>query len=369
MIIETMKRVLCLIDTLGMGGGAERQMIGLVQLLRRRGYPTEIVVYHDSEDYPEIEKRFGIKPTVLSVGNSSISKMLAVRKYIKKEGGFDFVIAYKSGASLIGCLLKASGMRFKLIVSERNVTQAISKRENLQYWLYRFADYIVPNAFTQGDFLSRHYPALKKKIHVITNFTDTELFKPVSSETLNKELNILTVGRVTPQKNIERYLDAISLLKNRGFVNVHFNWVGNPQNPKDKVYYEGLKKIQNELGLNDYITFRSQTLDIVKHYQSCDIFCLPSNFEGFPNVMCEAMSCGKPIACSRVCDNPRIVNEKENGLFFDPSNPQDMAEKLEQMINMSLDDRKQWGLRSRELAIEKFSRDAFVNKYINLMES
>lgn len=364
-----MKRILCLIDTLGMGGGAERQMIGLVQLLRQRGYSTQIVVYHDSDDYPEIESRFGIIPTVLSVGNSSISKMLAVRKYIKKAGGFDFVIAYKSGACLIGCLLKAIGMKFKLIVSERNVTQAISKRDNLQYRLYRYADFIVPNAYAQGDFLSNHYPALRNKIHVITNFTDTKLFKPVSFENTNKELNILTVGRVTPQKNIERYIDALSILKNRGCVNVHFNWVGNPQNPKDKVYYEGLKIKQNELGLNDYFTFHPQTLDIVKHYQACDIFCLPSNFEGFPNVMCEAMSCGKPIACSRVCDNPRIVNEKENGLLFDPSNPQDIAEKLERMITMPSEDREKWGLRSRELAIEKFSRDAFVDKYINLLES
>lgn len=364
-----MKKILCLIDTLGMGGGAERQMIGLVQMLRQRGYPTEIVVYYASDDYPEIERRFGIKPTVLSVSNSPISKMLAVREYIKRAGGFDFVITYKGGACLIGCLLKAIGMKFKLIVSERNVTQEITKRQTLTYWLYRFANYIVPNAYAQGDFLSKHYPALRKKIKVITNFTDTELFRPVQTDNKNKVLSVLTVGRVSPQKNLERFLDALSILKNMGCVNVHFSWIGNPQNPSDKVYYEGLKIKQNKLGLDDYFAFLPQTFDIVKHYQNCDIFCLPSNYEGFPNVVCEAMSCGKPIACSRVCDNPSIVNEKENGLLFDPSNPQDIAEKLEQMITMSPEERKKWGMRSRELAVERFSRESFVDKYIKLIES
>jgi glycosyltransferase involved in cell wall biosynthesis len=80
------------------------------------------------------------------------------------------------------------------------------------------------------------------------------------------------------------------------------------------------------------------------------------------------MSCGKPIACSRVCDNTYIVKEGENALMFDNTNVKDIADKLEQICSMSKDDLCKWGHRSREIAEEILSMDAFVNKYIKLIE-
>lgn len=361
-----MKKILCLIDILGFGGGAERQMIGLVQMLKQRGYPTDIIVYHDDPDLQIIIDKYGIKPELLKVKNTQCSKLFAVRRYIKKNGPYDWVIAYKGGPNAIGCLLRALGMKFKLIVSERNVTSSIGGNDKL-FKLYRFANYIVPNAFSQGEFLSREFPWMKSKIVPISNFTDTEHFVPIEKE-VAQPLHILTVGRMTGQKNIPRYLEAIALLKKRGFVDVHFDWVGKPQNTRDEQYANDVLKKVNDYGVADMITFHPQTPDILKHYQACDIFCLPSNYEGFPNVVCEAMSCGKPIVCSRVCDNPRIVSEGVNGLLFDPTNPQDMADKLQEMLLMPSEQRVEMGKQSRNLALKKFSRDAFVDKYIKLIE-
>lgn len=361
-----MKKILCLIDTLGVGGGAERQMIGLVQLLRQHGYPTDIVIYHDNPALPFIKEHYGVEPDRLVVKNSQWSKLMAVRRYIKQKGPYDWVITYKGGPNGIGCLLKLMGMRFKLIVSERIVNKIVGGKKRL-FKLYRFADFVVPNAHSQGEFLSAHFPWMTKKIVPISNFTDTNLFVPVKKEN-DGSLHILTVARLTAQKNVPRYLEAIALLKSRGVRNVHFDWVGKPQNIGDEQYAKGVFNKVEELGINDMITFHPQTKEIVKHYQACDIFCLPSNYEGYPNVVCEAMSCGKPIVCSRVCDNPRIVSEGDNGLLFNPADINDMADKLQEMINMSVEQRTQWGKKSRELAELKFSREAFVEKYISLIE-
>lgn len=361
-----MKKILCLIDTLGVGGGAERQMIGLVQLLRQHDYPTDIVIYHDNAALPFIKEHYGVEPYRLIVKNSQWSKLMAVRRYIKQKGPYDWVITYKGGPNSIGCLLKALGMKFKLIVSERIVNFSVGNRGK-RFNLYRYANYVVPNAYSQGEFLSKEYPWMTEKIVPISNFTDTNLFVPVNKES-DGCLHILTVARITEQKNVPRYLDAIALLKKRGVKNIHFDWVGKPQNIGDEQYAKEVFNKAEELGINDMITFHPQTYEIVKHYQACDIFCLPSNFEGYPNVVCEAMSCGKPIACSRVCDNPRIVNEGENGLLFNPADINDMADKLQEMINMSVEQRTQCGKRSRELAELRFSREAFVEKYISLIE-
>lgn len=81
------------------------------------------------------------------------------------------------------------------------------------------------------------------------------------------------------------------------------------------------------------------------------------------------MSCGKPIACSRVCDNPHIVQENKNGLFFNPTDVDSIYNGLKQIIEMPKEERMAWGYKSREIAETLFSKEAFVQKYIKLIES
>lgn len=361
-----MKKILCLIDTLGIRGGAERQMIGLVQLLRQRGYNTTVAVYHDNPALPYIKEHYGIEPLIIKVKSSQWSKLKAVRHHIKQEGGYDSVITYKGGPNSIGCLLKLMGMKFRLIVSERNTNQQISHYDKLQFTLYRKADFIVPNSQSQANFIESNFPNLKRKIRVITNFTDTTHFipKPISR---NGKIIVLTTARIAKQKNTLRYLDAIALLRDKGVDNIHFDWYGDVQHGEE-AYGEEVKRKLSELQLEDIITFHPATTNIAEKYQQCDIFCLPSNFEGYPNVVCEAMSCGKPVVCSRVCDIPVIVRENENGLMFDPSDVNDIADKLLKMVKMPKGQQNEWGQKGREIAETQFSRDAFVDKYIRLIE-
>jgi glycosyltransferase involved in cell wall biosynthesis len=161
-------------------------------------------------------------------------------------------------------------------------------------------------------------------------------------------------------------MKAIAKIKANG-VKAKFAWYGDVQTGEEE-YGDQVFAMQHDLGIEDVFTFYPATTEIVKHYQQCDIFCLPSIYEGFPNVVCEAMSCGKPIACSRVCDNPYIVQENVNGVFFDPNNVDDIAATLTRLINMPADSRMQMGVKSREIGETLFSKSAFVNKYINLID-
>lgn len=361
-----MKKILCLIDTLG-SGGAERQMVGLAVLLKNKGYNVDLVSYHKEDLYAPIARIGGVEPIVLKVENSPFSKFNAIRRFIKQHGKYDCVITYKGGPNIIGCLLKMLGLKSRLIVSERNTTQELTRHERKKFWMYRFADFIVPNAYSQSEFISVRYPALKKKIATITNFTDSKHFSPKPNKKKSERINILTTARIAKQKNLINYLRAIALLKQRDIKDVHFDWYGDLQKVAGR-YGEEVKHKVEELSIQEMISFYPNVANIVERYQDCDIFCLPSLYEGFPNAICEAMSCGKPIVCSRICDNPRIVSEGQNGIFFDPKNIEDIADKLYQMINMSQQQREQWGEKSRELAIEMFSEEAFVQKYIQLIE-
>ena len=111
------KKILCLIDTIHYGGGAERQMIGLAKLLHERGYQVDLFTYHNQDAYDEIYQNSNIRINSIQVKDNRLSKLMAVKRHIASMGGYDWVIAYKDGPAIIGCLLKLLGGNFRLIVN------------------------------------------------------------------------------------------------------------------------------------------------------------------------------------------------------------------------------------------------------------
>ena len=362
-----MKKILCLIDTLGMGGGAERQMAGLAGMLHHKGKDVVVATYHKHSSDAFLEKKYGIRSVLIESKSSPIGKLIAVGQFIKKKK-FDVIIAYKDGATMLCCILKMLGMDFKLIVSERNTTQILDRRERIKFFLYRWADIIVPNSITQGNFINKTYPNLASKVKVITNFTDTNLFSPLEEcvHRGNNALQILITARIARQKNVLGFMNAVKIIKERGY-NIRFNWYGSVYRGQEN-YGEEVQNKYQELELEDFLIFHPATSNIHSVYKACDVFCLPSFYEGYPNVICEAMSCGKPILCSRVCDNPTIVEESINGFMFDPNNTVDIAEKIEMMYRLSEENLTKMGTCSRSIAEKKFSEECFVKKYIDIIE-
>ena len=112
--------------------------------------------------------------------------------------------------------------------------------------------------------------------------------------------------------------------------------------------------------------FYKSERDIVKCYHSADVFCLPSIYEGFPNVVCEAMSCGLPILCSNVCDNPMIVKGDINGYLFD-CDADSIAMSIERILVSNKSDVDMMAAKSRERAIQLFGSEQFVKRYMNLI--
>lgn len=236
--------------------------------------------------------------------------------------------------------------------------------QKVKLFLYRFADYIVPNSYSQKNFIFRHSPKLNRKIHVITNFLDSSYFIP-AAENLSRDIipTILSVGRIVNQKNIPRYVEALCIAKNKGAV-FKARWYGNLNND----IISKCRQISSRYGYDDILEFHNVEKNILQVYQSNDIFCLPSLFEGYPNVLCEAMSCGMPVLCSRVCDNPLIMDENKNGYMFNPLDINDISSAIVKILSLSSEKLKEMGTHSRKLALKKFSSDIFIDKYIQLIE-
>lgn len=356
-----MRKILLLIDSLTQGG-AQRQIVGLAKLLKDHGYPVVLLTYHEIPFYAAYLDKHGVEHNVIKDATSLLKRIWKVRQALKKECP-DVIISYLDVPNELACLAKTMGMKAKLIVSERNTTQRLSLHERVRFFLYRWADHVVPNSMSQADFIANHYPGLLPKVTTISNFVDLEVFKPGEKKRQDMPMRIIGAGRIEPQKNILRFIKAVACVRQKG-CDIQVDWYG-----RKSFGFEHCEQVIKEHRLKDFFIFHDPTNDIVSKYQQSDLFCLPSLYEGYPNVLCEAMACGLPVVCSDVCDNAKIMENGINGFLFNPRKEEDIANALFKYWSLTEQKRKEMAIKSRELALQKFGIDVFIQKYISLIEN
>lgn len=196
----------------------------------------------------------------------------------------------------------------------------------------------------QSNFLNEEIKGmgiLNKRFFRIPMGANTGRFKPRDKYKSRKKLNlpkdkkiILFVGHLVTRKGVEYLIKAIEIIvkKDSGVV---FCIIGKGQLEKK------LKALTHELGLTNYIKFLGQKNheDIVPYINACDLFVLPSLNEGLPVVLCEALSCGKPVVATSVAGTPELIN-KNVGYLVEPKNVEDLAKKILLALNKKWDKEK-----------------------------
>lgn len=356
-------KIVLFIDSL-CAGGAQRQLVGLAKLLKQSGHQVQVITYYDIPFYLEFLQKCGVPYKNVAKAQCKYSRIYHIYREIKFCNP-DWIIAYLDTPSMIACMCKLIKIGAKLLVSERNTTQVLTLKTRLKFLLYKVADVVVANSCSQEKFVLKHFPFLQSKMCVITNFVDTDYFSPIEFSRKDTDIcRIICVGRIARQKNVLRFIKAIHVLVGKED-KFHVVWYGRG----DKEYKVDCERLIEEYGLSKYFEFREPIRNIRDKYREADMCCLPSIYEGFPNVICEAMSCGLPILCGNVCDNPFMVKHNVNGLLFDPLNEYDMAEKLRSFIALPFETKKAMSLKNREDALDKFSEKRFVRQYLSLLNS
>ena len=355
-------RILLITEGLG-SGGAERQICGLAAMLTERGYECILITYAPDKFYEEYLHAHHVDYEYVPILLHKKNRVIRLVRYLYKYKPTT-IISFLPSVNIACCLARIF-YRCNLIVSERNCNIGISLRDKITFNLYRLADYVIPNSYSQSVFIRKHFPFLSKKVKTIVNFVDLNKFVPIEEKNRNDIFRIITVARYGEQKNVLAYLDMVSKIKDIG-LQIHFDWYGNKHYDED--YYAMVERKLKELGLEGYLTLHDATQDIVEKYQQADAFLLPSLYEGYPNVIIEAMCCELPILCSRVFDNPKIVKEGENGFLFNPYNVDEMANSIVKVSNLSLEERVIIGKRNREKCIVNNTQNRFVNEYLTLLQ-
>ncbi len=358
-----MKRILLITENLG-SGGAERQICGLAEMLTRAGYECRLITYVKNQFYEPFLRQNGVDYQFVPELRNKWTRVFRAAKYVR-EYNADVVISYLSSVNQTMCLAKVF-FKAKLIVSERNNNIKITNEDKIRFNLYRMADAVVPNSNSQGEFIRKNFRFLQKKVHPIINFVDVNRFALAEKPFENEILRIVTVARYTQQKNVLAYLKVVRKAKDSG-LRVHFDWYGDKTHNAD--YYAEIAKEYDSLNISDYLTLHDSNPKIEEEYRKADIFCLPSLYEGYPNVVVEAMSCGLPILCSDVYENPYIVKDGESGFLFDPENVDDIVNSIKKMIALTAEERHRMGIHNRQLCLERNTETAFLKAYVDLMET
>ena len=89
----------------------------------------------------------------------------------------------------------------------------------------------------------------------------------------------------------------------------------------------------------------------------------PSYFEGLPNVICEAMACGKPTLAARIGDHAELVGEGIRGFLFDPFDPLSIAESIRALVLVDDEKYNEMCIRARKYAETNLSSSHCTDEY------
>ena len=371
-----MKRITCFTESLG-GGGAEHQMIILAELLAEEGYDVTIVTYASIPDYYTTPK--DVKRVEIGATRVKGSTMKACMKILNCFRYFlclktDCIIAYRQCANLrmLPPLFFRSKKKIKVICSDRNVSTRLRFRHKLLLnWLYRRADFIIPNSKTQTDFIVSHKPQLQPKLHNIHNYTDLQQFKTSDIPADLSIIKIAIFARYSAQKNPIGFAKAIFELKKRTTHPFEVHWYGAQKDEKGDYNneYLNIKKTIDELNIGDVLLLYPPVKDPASLMGNYHAACLASIYEGFSNSIAEGICCGKPMLVSDVSDNSQMVHDGENGFLFDPKQTGSIVEAFMKFLGLSHGEMCRMGQRSREIAEDLFDKRHFIQQYVDLIES
>jgi len=362
-------KILCVIDCLG-SGGSQRQIIELALAVKEKGHTVSFLTYHDIVFYNHILLKEGIPINCIGEKNYLI-RLLKMRQFIRK-GKYDGIISFLEGPNFICEVAGFPNRKWKLVVNEGSANPNIFK--SVKHIIYRifhvFADYVVANSYANMRIIRTINPFLSKlKCKVIHNIIDFEKWQPSNNYVPKKDgiLKMIVVASHQYLKNLNGLIDALSLLTEEELKKIKVDWYGDKLTEPyvDQSWIEGKKKIDN-LKINDIITFHPATNPIMNKIQDSDVLGLFSLYEGFPNVVCEGMSCRKPIVCSTVSDLPELLSYDKN-LLCDPSDPETIKKSLSYVISLTGDELNRIGRKNEDLAKEYFDKKKIVSIYLHLL--
>jgi len=202
-----------------------------------------------------------------------------------------------------------------------------------------------------------------RKINVVYNGVPVSSFDRPANAALRVALTgstekpiVLTVARLAEQKGLCNLLKAAALVPEAMFVLAG-------EGPERA----NLEAQAGELGLNKRVLFLGYRQDVPDLLASCDLFVLPSLFEGLPLSILEAMAANKPVVASAIGGNNEAIVHGETGLLVPPANPSALGAAIRAVVSDS-DLGRRLAASGKARVREHFSAEAMVRQVAHIYE-
>jgi teichuronic acid biosynthesis glycosyltransferase TuaC len=183
--------------------------------------------------------------------------------------------------------------------------------------------------------------AAPSKVTTILNGCDTSLFFPLPRDEARREVGVsndeqivLFVGSLLPTKGLSELVEAFAGLAGANS-KARLVMIGEGRFREQVVRKAGEAAVQGRV----MMLGRQPSETVAKWMRAADLFCLPSYSEGCPNVIVEALCCGRPIVATNVGGIPELVDGR-SGILVPPRDPAALRSALEAGLRAQWDSRR-----------------------------
>lgn len=197
------------------------------------------------------------------------------------------------------------------------------------------------------EVVCKELPAIRE-YKVISHGLDSLFFQPQKrAYELKETIRMLYVSPIYYYKNHLQVVRAVQALREQTGLNIVLELIGggNSTAARELKEYIRSEKLDKCIILTEFI----QTDELIKAYQSTDIFIFASSCETFGITVLEGMGAGLPIACANRTGLSDIL--KDAGVYFDPDNTESIVASLKTLLS-DTEIRKQFGEKAFEYAQE-----------------
>lgn len=318
-----MKKIIFVAQTLNRGG-AERVVSLLSQEFERMGYEVKIVLFDNKIQYEYGGEIININTPASSNYFVKLSRIYQRVKRLKKifqNENPDYIFSFMESCNFASILTGE-----KVVVSIRNNP---NKKHNwyqkiLIKSLYKFKNVkkIVAVSKEIENILNKNY-SLKNTTTILNSIIIDNDY--VIREDLSKyQPYIVSVGRLNKQKNFKMLIEAYSQTTTQEKVKLLIVGEGSERS--------SLKKLIHDLKLENKVLLIGQKDNVKDYYLQSEVYILSSSFEGFPNVLVEALSNSCACIATNCPTGPNeIITNETNGLLVENENEEQMSKAIDRL--------------------------------------
>jgi N-acetylgalactosamine-N,N'-diacetylbacillosaminyl-diphospho-undecaprenol 4-alpha-N-acetylgalactosaminyltransferase len=316
--MKNKKHILFLITSMRYGG-AERVTANLIKYFSgKKEYRATLMLLEDVIEYAlpgdiRIERLHPRQSGLLAKALSVLSDPFRLKGFIRREN-VDTVISFMQRPNAINMLARMLGAGHKACVNVRCSMKEHYKMRSPLFrvtgktifkWLWRFADITIANSRIIRDEVIELFSTDPERVRVIYNPLDLEDIKRKSRNEVGEDWRkdgapvIINVGRFVRAKGHSHLLRAFARLA--GETDARLVLIGGGP-LKDKMV-----SLAGELGIKEKVSFMGWQENPYKYLARSTLFVLSSIYEGFPNVLTEAMACGCPVVAFNCVSGPSEI--------------------------------------------------------------